>query len=93
MKQTQLTHWEAARIGLLLSAGVTFLSLIIQPDSWYFTIFGVNAMIIVFLFGITGALSGRFLSRTRKGAWLGAGITLFLLFWWLYTVASNVLLD
>jgi len=35
----------------------------------------------------------RFLSRTRKGAWLGAGITLFLLFWWLYTIASNVPLD
>ena len=93
MKPTQLTHWEPIKIGLLLSAGVTFLSLIIQPDSWYFTIFGVNAMIVVILFGITGALSGRFLSRTRKGAWLGAGITLFLLFWWLYTIASNVPLD
>ena len=95
MKPTQLTHWEPIKIGLLLSAGVTFLSLIIQPDSWYFnfTIFGVNAMIVVALFGITGALAGRFLSRTRKGAWLGAGITLFLLFWWLYTIASNVPLD
>ncbi len=93
MKQTQLSNWEAAKIGLLLSAGVTFLSLIIRPDSWYFTIFSVNAMIIVILFGITGALTGRFLSRTQKGAWLGAGITLFLLFWWLYTIASNVPLD
>jgi hypothetical protein len=93
MKQIQLTNWEAAKIGLLLSAGVAVLSLMIQPDSWYFTIFGVNAMIIVFLFGITGALSGRLLSRTRKGAWLGAGITLFLLFWWLYTIASSVSLD
>jgi len=93
MKQTQLTHWEAIKIGLLLSAGVTFLSLIIRPDSRYFTIFSVNAMIVVILFGITGALAGRFLSRTRKGAWLGAGITLFLLFWWLYTIASNVPLD
>jgi hypothetical protein len=90
MKQTQLTYWEAIKIGFLLTAGVTFLSLIIQPASRYFTIFGVNAMIVVILFGITGALSGRFLSRTRKGAWLGAGITLFLLFWWLYTIASNV---
>ena len=94
MKQKiELTNWEAAKIGLLLSAGVTFLFLIIRPDSRYFTIFSVNAMIVVILFGITGALSGRFLSRTRKGAWLGAGITLFLLFWWLYTIASNVPLD
>ena len=93
MKQTQLNHWEAIKIGLLLSAGVTFLSLIIRPDSRYFTIFGVNAMIVVILFGITGALAGWFLSRTRKGGWLGAGITLFLLFWWLYTIASNVPLD
>jgi len=93
MKQTQLTQWEAIKIGLLLSAGVTFLSLIIRPDSRYFTIFSVNAMIVVILLGITGALAGRFLSRTWKGAWLGAGITLFLLFWWLYTIASNVPLD
>ena len=93
MKQTQLTQWEAIKIGLLLSAGVTFLFLIIRPDSRYFTIFGVNAMIVVILFGIPGALAGRFLSRTRKGAWLGTGITLFLLFWWLYTIASNVPLD
>jgi hypothetical protein len=93
MKQIQLTNWETIKIGLLLSAGVAILSLIIRPDSWQFTIFGVNAMIIVFLFGITGALSGRFLSRTRKGAWLGAGITLLLLFSWLYIIASNVPLD
>ena len=93
MKQIQLTNWEAAKIGLLLSAGVAVLSLIIRPDSLYFTIFSVNAMIVVTLFGITGALVGRFLSRTRKAAWLGAGITLLLLFWWLYTIASNVPLD
>jgi hypothetical protein len=93
MKQGQLTNWEATKIGFLLSAGVVILSLMIQPDSWYFTIFGVNAMITVFLFGVTGALSGRLLSRTRKGAWLGAGITLFLLFGWLYIIASNVPLD
>ena len=93
MKQGQLTDWGATQIGLLLSAGVAILSSIIQPDSWHFTIFGVNAMIIVFLFGITGALVGRLLSKTRKGAWLGAGITLFLLFWWLYTIASDVPLD
>jgi hypothetical protein len=93
MKQTQLTYWEAGKIGLLLSAGVTFLFLIIRPESRYFTIFGVNAMIVVILFGATGALAGRLLSSTRKGAWLGAGITLFVLFWWLYTIASNVPLD
>lgn len=93
MKQIQVTHWEAAKIGLLLSPGVAVLALIIRPDSWYFTIFGVNAMIIVLLFSIIGALSGRFLLRTRRGAWLGAGITLSLLFWWLYTIASNVPLD
>jgi hypothetical protein len=93
MKQTQLTQWEAGKIGLLLSVGVTLLSWIIQPDSWSFTIFSVNAMIVVVLFGIAGALAGRFLSRTRQGAWLGAGITLLLLFWWLYIIASNVPLD
>ena len=93
MKQRQLTNWEAAKIGLLLSASVAFLFLIIRPDSRYFTIFSVNAMIVVILFSIIGALAGRFLSRTWKGAWLGTGITLFLLFWWLYTIASNVPLD
>lgn len=93
MKQIQLTNWGATKIGLLLSAGVAMLSLIIQPNSLYFTIFGVNAMIVVFLFGIIGALLGRFLARTRKGAWLGTGITLFLLFGWLYTIVSNVHLD
>jgi hypothetical protein len=72
MKQRQLTNWEAAKIGLLLSAGVAFLLLIIWPASWYFTIFATNALIIVFLFGITGALIGKFLSRTRKGAWFSA---------------------
>lgn len=93
MKQTKLTNWEAAKIGLLLSAGVAFLLLIFWPASRYFTIFSVNAMVVVILFGSTGALAGRFLSRTRNGAWWGAGITLFLLFWWLYTIASNVPLD
>jgi len=93
MKQMQLTNWDATKIGLLLSAGVTFLFLIVRPDSWNFTIFGVNAMIIVALFGIIGSLVGRVLSKTWKGTWLGAGITLVLLFWWLYTIASNVPLD
>ncbi len=93
MKQGQLTNWEATKIGLLLSAGVAVLSLMVQPESRYFTIFGVNALIIVFLFGITGSLVGRLIARTRKGAWLGAGITLLLLYWWLYIIASNVRLD
>jgi len=93
MKQLQLTNWDATKIGFLLSAGVAVLSLIIRPESWSFTIFGVNALIIVFVFGITGALFGRLFTRTRKGTWLGAGITLFLLFSWLYTIASKVSLD
>lgn len=93
MKQIQLTKWEAIKTGLLLSVGIAILLLIIQPGIWQFTIFGVNAMIIVFLFGIIGALLGRFLSRTRKGTWVGAGITLFLLFFWLYMIATNVPLD
>lgn len=93
MKQTPLTHWETAKIGLLFSASVAFLLLIFWPDSRNFTIFGVNAMVVVILFGSTGALAGRLLSRTQKGAWWGAGITLFLLFWWLYTIASDVPLD
>jgi hypothetical protein len=93
MKQIQLASWDATKIGLLLSAGISFLFLIVRPDSLHFTIFGVNAIIIVTLFGIVGALVGRFLSRTRKGSWLGAGLTLVLLFWWLYTIASNAQLD
>ena len=93
MKQSLLTNWEAAKIGLLLSAGVAFLLLIILPASWHFSVFGTNAFIIVFLFGITGALIGKFLSRTRKGTWFGAAIMIFLLGWWLYIIASNVPLD
>ena len=93
MKQIQSTNWEAAKIGLLLSAGVSFLFLVICSDSWHFTIFRVNAIFVVALFGIAGALVGRFLSKTRKGIWLGAGIALVLLFWWLYTIASNAQLD
>ena len=93
MKQNPLTNWEAAKIGFVFSAGVAFLLLIIWPASLSFTIFATNALIIVFLFGITGALIGRFLSRDRKGAWLGAGIMILLLGWWLYTIASNALLD
>jgi len=94
MKQKQLTNnWEAAKIGLVLSAGVAFLLFIIWPASWHFTIFATNALIVVFLFGITGALIGKFLSRTRKGAWFGAAIMIILLWWWLYTIASNVALD
>ena len=94
MKQNQLTNnWEVAKIGLVLSAGVAFLLFIIWPASWHFTIFATNALIVVFLFGITGALVGKFLSRTRKGAWFGAAIMIFLLWWWLYTIASNVPLD
>lgn len=46
MKQRQLTNWEAAKIGLLLSTGVAFLLLIIWPASLYFTVFATNAMII-----------------------------------------------
>jgi hypothetical protein len=93
MKQRQLTNWEAAKIGLLLSAGVAFLFVIIWPASRGFTIFGTSAVIVVLAFGIAGALLGKFLSRTRKGAWLGATITIFVLFLWLYRIASNVPLD
>lgn len=93
MKQSLLTNWGATKIGLLLSTGVSFLLLIIWPGSWYFTIFATNALIIVFLFGITGALIGKSLSRTRKGAWFGAATMILLLGWWLYTIASNLRLD
>jgi uncharacterized membrane protein len=51
MKQRQLTNWGAAKIGLLLSAGVAFLFLIIWPASRYFTIFGTNAVMVVLAFG------------------------------------------
>ncbi len=93
MKNGQLTNWEAAKIGFIVSAGVAILSFIIWPGIWYFTIFAINAVIIIFLFGVAGALAGRFLSKPRMGAWLGAGIMLLLLGWLLYTVASNVTLD
>lgn len=51
MKQTQLTHWEATKIGLVLSAGAAFLLLLIWPASHYVTVFGTTAMIIVLLLG------------------------------------------
>jgi hypothetical protein len=88
-----INNWEAVKIGLVFSAGVAFLLFIIWPASWYFMIFATNALIIVFLFGITGALIGKFLSKSRKGAWFGAGIMICVLGWWLYTIASNVPLD
>ena len=93
MNQRELTNWEAAKIGALLSAGVAFLFLIIWPASRQFTIFGTNAVIVVLALGIAGALLGKFLSKTRKGAWLGATITILGLFSWLYRIASNLPLD
>lgn len=93
MKQSQLTNWEATKIGLVFSAGIAFLLLIIWPASLSFTIFATNALIVVFLFGITGALVGKFLSKTRKGTWFGAGTMLILLGLLLYTSAINVTLD
>jgi len=93
MKQRQLTNWEAAKIGLLLSAAVAFLLLFIWPASLQFTVFATNAVIIIFLFGVTGALAGKFLSRTQQGAWMGAAIMIILLGWWLYTIASKATLD
>jgi uncharacterized membrane protein YfcA len=93
MKQRQLTNWEATRIGFFLSAGVAGLLLIIWPASRNFTIFATNAIIIVFLFGIIGALFGKYLSRTRTGAWLGAAFLILLLFSWLYKIASTSPID
>ena len=93
MKQSLLTNWEAIKIGLVFSAGVVFLLFVIWPASLSFTIFATNTVIIVLLCGITGALAGKFLSRTRKGAWYGAAIMIFLLGWLLYTIATNVTLD
>lgn len=93
MEQRQLTNWEAAKIGSLFSAGVAGLLLIIWPASRYFTIFATNAVIIVFLFGLTGAFFGKYLSRTRTGAWVGAALLILLLFWWLYSIASTSPLD
>jgi hypothetical protein len=93
MKQIQLTNWATAQIGLLLSAGVAFLLLMIWPASRYLTVFGTNAMLLVLPLGILGALAGKLLSRTRQGAWFGAAIVIFLWCWWLYTLASNLPLD
>ena len=93
MRQNLLTNWEATKIGFVFSAGVAFLLFIIWPASLSFTIFATNALIIVFLFGITGALIGKSLSKTRQGAWFGAAIMILLLGWWLYTIASNASLD
>ena len=94
MKQTQLTNnWEAVKIGLAFSAGVALLLFILSPTILHVTIFATNALIVVFLFGITGALLGKLLSRTRQGAWLGAVLMLILLGWWLYFIASNTPLD
>jgi hypothetical protein len=93
MKQIQLTNWATAKIGLLLSAGIAFLLLMIWPASRYLTVFGTNAMILVLPLGITGALVGKFLSRTWQGAWFGAAVVIFLWCWWIYTLASNLPLD
>ena len=93
MKQMQLTNWEAVKIGFFFSAGVAFLLLMIWPASRYFTVFAVPSTIMVFPPSIIGALVGKFLSKTRQGAWLGAAITIFLFGWWLYIIAANVPLD
>jgi VIT1/CCC1 family predicted Fe2+/Mn2+ transporter len=93
MKQTLLTNWEATKIGLILSAGVAFLLLVLWPASLSFTVFATNPVIVIFLFGVTGALIGKFLSKNRKGAWLGAGLMIVLLGLWLYRIASNIPLD
>jgi len=93
MKLNLLTNWEATKIGLAFSAGVAFLLFILSPTILQVTIFAMNGLIVIFLFGITGALLGKLLSRTRQGAWLGAVIMLILLGWWLYTIASNTPLD
>ena len=94
MRQNQLTNnWDAAKIGLIVSTGFAILLFIIEPASWGFTIFATNSLIIVFLFGITGALIGKLLSKTRQGAWFGAGIMILLLGLWLYTIAVNTPLN
>ncbi|MBI5950612.1 MAG: hypothetical protein HY865_03045 [Chloroflexi bacterium] len=93
MKQSQPTSWGAIKIGFVFSAGIALLSFIIWPASLSFTIFAINAQIIIFLFGIIGALIGTFLSRTRQGAWFGSGIMILLLGLWLYMIAFNTPLD
>jgi hypothetical protein len=93
MKQNVLTNWEATRIGLILSAGVAFLLFVLWPASLSFTVFATHPLIVIFLFGVTGALIGRLLAKTRQGAWLGAGIMIVLLGLWLYRIASTVPLD
>lgn len=93
MKQSQLANWEATKIGILFSVGVAFVLYIIWPASWHFTIFATNALIIVFLFGITGALIGKLLTKTHQGAWFGAGNMILILGLWLYTIAVNTPLD
>jgi cytochrome c biogenesis protein CcdA len=94
MKQNQGIHnWEAAMIGLVFSAGIAFLLFILWPALLHVIIFATNALTIVLLFGITGALIGKSVSGTRRGAWFGAGIVIILLGWWLYTIASNAPLD
>ncbi len=89
MNQTQRPYWEAIKIGFLLSAAISILAFIFWPASWSFTIFSLNAPLAVALFGILGALAGQLFLKTQKGAWMGAAITLVLLFWWLYAIAST----
>ncbi len=93
MKPNLFTYWEATKIGFSFSAGVTLLLLIFWPVSMSFKIFAMNAPVIIFLFGITGALLGKLLAKTRKGIWFGAGIMLLLLGLWLYSIAINTPLD
>jgi cytochrome c biogenesis protein CcdA len=93
MKHSQLTNWEAIKIGLVFSAGIALLLFMIHPAILHIKIFAMNAPITLLLFGIAGAFIGKFLSKSRQGTWLGAGVMILLLGLWLYVLASNPPLD
>jgi hypothetical protein len=93
MQPRQLTPKESIQIGGLLSALVVGLLLVLWPASLSFSVFATNAVVILFLFGLAGALFGGYVLKTRTGAWIGALSLILLLFWWLYRIAVTSPLD
>jgi VIT1/CCC1 family predicted Fe2+/Mn2+ transporter len=91
--EQQLTNWEAAGMGVLLAVGAALLLLMILPASGYFALFVILALILGFPLGITGALLGKLLTKTRNGTWLGAAIMIVLGCWWINSVAARLPLD
>jgi hypothetical protein len=89
MQSRQLTPKESAQIGGLLSAVVVGLLFVLWPASLSFSVFATNAVVVLFLFGLAGALFGGYVLKTRTGAWIGAISLILVLSGWLYVIAAT----